>query len=93
MMTWTNGVERFPNAGEMADRLYSSIRANEKAYDAFGVWVNEEFTAWDAAVFSEIACKDGLNPMRGLFKLWMVDLATGHQEMLWELFGIKEVSR
>lgn len=91
---WTDGVERYPNAGEMADRLYDSVRANVKAYDEFGMWVNDMFTAWDAAVFAESASRNGTDPMRGLFKLWMADLATGRQEMLWELFGIrKEVSR
>ena len=89
---WTDGVERFPDVNGMTDALYSSIKANTKAYDEFGMWVNDMFTAWDAVNMDELAHRSGVSPIYGMFSLWMKELVIRSPEMLWELFGIKEVS-
>ena len=90
-MTWYRGAERFADVNAMADALYGSIKANEKAHDEFGMWVNDMFTPWDAVKMDEAAHRSGVSPMRGMFNLWMKEMAVRSPDRLWELFGIREV--
>lgn len=85
---WTNGIDdRWYNDAEFKDLMFGELQTNARAADAFGAWVSEEFTGWDAFEWAVLAHERGEDPLRSMYDLWMDAMMQTDRSVLERLFG------
>ena len=85
---WTNGTDdRWYTDSELRDMLFRELQTNAVAADAFGEWVNREFTAWDAFEYAVLAHVRGEDPLRSMYDLWMTTTMKTDRSTIERLFG------